>query len=173
MNVTISGTDGLVWLDCPCGYHVRNWASELEKQIQKHLEICPGPLSEGESVKEERTETVAFSPSENGIKTNDLITSSSGTVRDSTEGKIDYLLIRDGPMYRRWAEHLSNAVPTRGKRNWMNARTPEDLERFRESFARHAEQYLDGDYLEDHMAAVYFNGNGAEYVRRRLLTEPD
>jgi hypothetical protein len=89
-------------------------------------------------------------------------------VRGSTEGKVNYLLVYDGPMLDRWAAHLTKAAPSKGKRNWMNARTPEDLERFREGFARHARQWLAGETDEDHAAAVVFNLNGALYVMERL-----
>lgn len=92
----------------------------------------------------------------------------SGMIRGSTEGKTDYLLVLDGPMLDRWAEHLTAAVPRKGARNWMRAQTPEDLERFKQGFFRHARQYLRGDVDEDHAAAVFFNLNGAEYVRERL-----
>jgi hypothetical protein len=92
----------------------------------------------------------------------------SGMVRGDNAGKTDYLLVRDGPMYERWAELLSREAPRKGKRNWMNADSEEDLQRFRESATRHFEQWLRGDADEDHAAAVWFNMNGAEYVRGRL-----
>ena len=92
----------------------------------------------------------------------------SGTVRSSTVGKVDYTLVFDGPMLDRWANHLTAAIPSKGKRNWMHACTEADLERFREGAARHFRQWLRGDTDEDHAAAVYFNVCGAEYVRDRL-----
>jgi len=91
----------------------------------------------------------------------------SGMVRGSTEGKIDYLLVRDGPMFERWAAHLTANAEDKGKRNWLNAHDAEDLARFRESAARHFEQWLRGDTDEDHAAALFFNVNGAEYVHGR------
>lgn len=91
-------------------------------------------------------------------------------IRNSTEGKIDYLLVRDGPLFKRWAAHLTRAIPRTGKRNWMLAATEEDLARFRESAARHFEQWLNGETDEDHAAALFFNVNGAEYTRARLDT---
>lgn len=92
----------------------------------------------------------------------------SRVIRNPTAGKIDYLLVRDGPLYKRWAALLSANAARTGKRNWMHAATEEDLERFRESALRHMEQWLDGETDEDHAAAVLFNLNGAEYVRERL-----
>lgn len=93
-------------------------------------------------------------------------------IRNPTEGKIDYLLVRDGPLYRRWAAHLTRAVSRTGKRNWMFASTEDDLMRFRESACRHFEQWLNGEDDEDHAAAVLFNINGAEYTAARLAEQP-
>jgi len=96
------------------------------------------------------------------------VTHPSGMVRGSTAGKTNYLLVRDGPMLERWARLLSDAAPSKGKRNWMRANGPDDLERFREGAARHFEQWLRGDVDEDHAAAVVFNLNGALYVEAQL-----
>jgi hypothetical protein len=93
----------------------------------------------------------------------------SGMQRDTTEGKTDYLLVRDGPMLRRWAEHLTKGAVKYDKRNWMKAAGYEELARFRESAARHFEQWLAGEVDEDHAAAVMFGINGAEYVKSRKV----
>lgn len=94
----------------------------------------------------------------------------SGMVRDVTEGKTDYTLVFDGPMFERWAKHLTAGAVEKGygKRNWMQAEGVEEMERFRESAARHFVQWLRGDRDEDHAAAVIFNLNGYEYVRERM-----
>ena len=101
----------------------------------------------------------------------------SGMVRDTTEGKINWLLIRPGPMLRRWASHLSKAAAkydnTRKPgepRNWQLAEGLAEYERFQESAARHFGQWLAGERDEDHAAAVFFNINGAEYVLEKLET---
>lgn len=91
----------------------------------------------------------------------------SGMVRDTTEGKTDTLLTRDGPMFWRWAVHLTKGAVKYSKRNWMRANGPTEEERFKESAARHFEQWLQGETDEDHAAAVFFNINGYEYVRTR------
>lgn len=88
----------------------------------------------------------------------------SGMHRDSTEGKTNYLLIRSGPMYKRWAVHMSNGALLHGESNWLNANSEADYKRFRESAARHFEQWLDGEADEDHAAATFFNINGKEFV---------
>jgi len=92
----------------------------------------------------------------------------SGMVRDITDDKIDYLLTRDGPMYQRWADHLTVGAKKYTKRNWMQASGQPEFDRFRESAVRHFEQWLRGDTDEDHAAAVFFNINGAEYTKGKL-----
>lgn len=89
----------------------------------------------------------------------------SGMVRDVTEGKLDPMLALDGPMFDRWVEHLSKGAVKYDKRNWMKASGKEEFDRFVESAFRHFLQWLRGDRDEDHAAAVFFNINGAEYVR--------
>lgn len=91
----------------------------------------------------------------------------SGMVRDVTEGKTRFDLAYDGPMFVRWAEHLSKGAEKYDARNWMQAEGDAELQRFRESAARHFMQWYLGYTDEDHAAAVFFNINGAEYVRER------
>jgi hypothetical protein len=90
---------------------------------------------------------------------------SSGMVRDVADGKIDYTLVFDGPMFERWAERLDKGAKKYDKRNWMLAAGDEERERFRESALRHFLQWFRGETDEDHAAAVFFNINGAEYVK--------
>lgn len=92
-------------------------------------------------------------------------TAASGMVRDVTTGKIDYSLIADGPMFKRWADHLTKGAVKYQKRNWMKGEGPEEYLRFRESAFRHFIQWYYGEVDEDHAAATFFNINGAEYVK--------
>jgi len=92
----------------------------------------------------------------------------SGMERDTPEGKTDYTLVLDGPMFERWAEHLTTGAKKYAARNWMQANSIKELERFRESALRHFIQVMRGDTDEDHMAAVFFNLNGMAYVQERL-----
>jgi Domain of unknown function (DUF5664) len=92
----------------------------------------------------------------------------SGMVRDTTEGKIDFSLALDGPMFKRYAIHLTKGAQKYAKRNWMKARGQEELDRFRESALRHFIAWFEGQTDEDHMAAVVFNLNGAEFVREQM-----
>lgn len=91
----------------------------------------------------------------------------SGMVRDTNEGKIRYDLVLDGPMFERWAEHLTKGTTKYEARNWMKAEGEAELNRFRESALRHFIQWYRGDTDEDHGAAVFFNINGAEYTKVR------
>lgn len=90
-----------------------------------------------------------------------------GMVRDVTEGKIDYSLIMDGPMFKRWAEHLTKGAKKYAKRNWMKAQGEEEYLRFKESALRHFIQWYLEESDEDHASAVYFNLNGAEYLKAK------
>lgn len=89
----------------------------------------------------------------------------SGMVRDVTEDKVNYLLVFDGPMLDRWAAHMTAGAKKYAARNWMLAAGPEEYERFRESATRHFRKWLAGEADEDHASGVYFNINGAEYVK--------
>jgi hypothetical protein len=92
----------------------------------------------------------------------------SGMVRDTEDGKPDFTLVRKGPMFRRWAEHLTKGAIKYGRNNWTLANGEEEYERFKRSAARHFEQWLAGERDEDHAAAVMFNMNAAEYVLEQL-----
>lgn len=102
---------------------------------------------------------------------------SGGMVRDTTEGKVNFLNVRFGPMLRRWAAHLTKGRekypdPEPGVPNWTLAEGIEELLRAKESAARHFEQWLAGEHDEDHAAAVYFNINLAEYVAEKQPVVP-
>ncbi len=96
----------------------------------------------------------------------------SGMVRDISQDKIDFTLILDGPMFKRWAQHLTNGARKYNKRNWMLADGPEELERFKESAMRHFIQWISGEMDEDHASAIYFNVNSYEYLKEKLNNEP-
>jgi len=91
-----------------------------------------------------------------------------GMLRDTGEEKINYLLVYDGPMLHRWADHLTKGTKKYSKRNWMKAGGEEEYERFVESAARHFYQWVIGEKTEDHAAAIFFNINGAEYVKSKM-----
>lgn len=91
-----------------------------------------------------------------------------GMVRDTAEGKVNWALVADGPMLRRWAEHLTRGANKYAKRNWMLAAGQEELDRARESAYRHFMQWFNGERDEDHGSAVFFNINQAEFVRNKM-----
>lgn len=97
----------------------------------------------------------------------------SGMVRDVQTNKIGWHRVADGPMLKRWAEHITkggvkypDVAP--GKPNWTLASGEAELQRFRQSAFRHFMSWFNGETDEDHAAAVMFNLNGAEYVKEKL-----
>jgi hypothetical protein len=88
-----------------------------------------------------------------------------GMVRDVDTDKTNYALVADGPMLRRWAEHLTAGAKKYAKRNWMLARGQAAHERARESAFRHFMQWYYGQDDEDHAAAVFFNINEVEFMK--------
>lgn len=97
----------------------------------------------------------------------------SGMQRDVTEGKTRYDLVFDGPLLDRYAKHLTKGAMKYSARNWMLANGQKELDRFRESAARHFIQWFRGEVDEDHAAAVVFNINGALYVEQRMRGEEE
>ncbi|MGL5935061.1 MAG: dATP/dGTP diphosphohydrolase domain-containing protein [Cetobacterium sp.] len=98
---------------------------------------------------------------------------SSGMQRDTTTGKVEYWRTIIGPMFWRLAEHLTKGAVKYpdvkpGIPNWTLATGEAELLRFRQSAFRHFLQWYQGEVDEDHAAAVFFNINGAEYVRSKL-----
>jgi hypothetical protein len=97
----------------------------------------------------------------------------SGMVRDLQDGKPDFSLIfpdmpyQDQPITR-WAALMTRGADKYGRRNWQVAKSAEEVERFKASALRHMMQWMTGENDEDHMAAVMFNLNAAEYVKWKL-----
>ena len=100
---------------------------------------------------------------------------STGMQRDLTDGKLRYdLCIPKGVknhMLDRWAGLVTRGAVKYDARNWEKARTEEELDRFRQSAFRHFMQWWNGEKDEDHAAAVFFNIQGAEFVKE-FLTKP-
>lgn len=97
----------------------------------------------------------------------------SGMVRDVDDDKTLWHLAADGPMFKRWVIHLTKGAKKYAQRNWMKASGDEELQRFRESAFRHFMQWYNGEVDEDHASAVFFNINGAEYVKEKLNGSED
>lgn len=92
----------------------------------------------------------------------------SGMQRDTETDKISFDLCFDGPMFTRWAAHLTKGARKYDDRNWMKANGDVERMRFRRSAVRHFVQWLNGEVDEDHAAAVFFNINGYEYVKQQM-----
>jgi hypothetical protein len=97
----------------------------------------------------------------------------SGMVRDTTAGKINYLKVLDGPMFDRWAEHLTKGAikypdVSPGVANWTLASGVEELIRFKQSAFSHFRKWVREEMDEDHAAALFFNVNGYEFVKEKL-----
>jgi hypothetical protein len=96
----------------------------------------------------------------------------SGMTRDTDNGKPRYDLIPLEPM-RRLADLYARGTVKYGSRNWEQANTIDEIQRFRASAMRHMYQYLAGERDEDHMAAVVFNLFAAEQTDAKLLPFDD
>lgn len=97
----------------------------------------------------------------------------SGMVRDTTDDKVDYTRVLDGPLLKRWAEHLTKGAKKYadvkpGVPNWTLAAGEEERVRFKKSAFRHFMQWWNGQTDEDHAAAVVFNINGVLYIDEKM-----
>ncbi len=97
----------------------------------------------------------------------------SGMVRDVTTDKTDYTLVLQGPMFKRWAEHLRKGAIKYGPGNWLLGDGLAELTRAKASAFRHLLQWLWGDEDEDHASAVYFNINLAENIKLKMKKPSD
>ena len=111
-------------------------------------------------------------------KTNDSgerVEFKSGMVRDTNKGKANFnLLIPKGIRYEeqmltRFAELLTRGGEKYTPRNWEQANSAEELERYKESAFRHLVQWLSGATDEDHASAVMFNILAHETTETKIL----
>lgn len=116
-----------------------------------------------------------FETSDSGVRSE----YASGMVRDTNAGKarFDLLHPKDVPysdqFLTRCAELMARGAEKYSDRNWEKAAGTEELERFKESAARHFQQWLNGETDEDHASAVFFNLLGYETTQYKLGKEPD
>lgn len=78
-----------------------------------------------------------------------------------TEGGLDAVVDRYTVLMMKGAVKYSEG-------NWLKAQGEAELKRFKASFSRHMIKYLRGMTDEDHLAAMVFNLNGAEYVLAKM-----
>jgi len=97
----------------------------------------------------------------------------SGMKRDDDSNKphFEYLFVKAMPyeeqLLTRWAELMQRGAVKYGSRNFENAHTDEELERYKSSALRHMMQWVMDETDEDHAAAVCFNMMCAEMVKWR------
>lgn len=87
-------------------------------------------------------------------------TFSTGSVRDTRQGKGRYDLIPPYPLHR-LAVHYENGAQKYGDRNWERG---QPVSRYLDSAIRHAFKYIGGSREEDHLAAVAWNALAAIYT---------
>lgn len=101
----------------------------------------------------------------------------SGMYRDTQEDKARFdLMYLEGVPYEeqpltRFADLLARGAKKYTARNWELAEGEEELERFKASALRHLTQYLCGDRVEDHQAAVIFNLFGTMLVEYKMRSK--
>lgn len=98
----------------------------------------------------------------------------SGMHRDVYKAKPRYDLIiplKGMGMFDRWAMLMERGAQKYGERNYELASTKEEMEHFRQAAFRHFIQWFKGEEDEDHAAAIFFNVQGAEYVKEQLKHE--
>jgi len=97
-------------------------------------------------------------------------TNKNGGVRDTSEGKINYLLIPHEAT-KRVAQHYTNGLNKYGKDNWKLLGDTESIERFKISADRHLRAYLNHETPEeDHAAAAIFNIMALIYFEETVKT---
>lgn len=93
----------------------------------------------------------------------------TGSRRDTREGKPRFDLLPWHAL-ERWALLMARGAEKYGDNNWMRG---QPVMRYFDSGIRHAYQWLSGDGVEDHLAAVLFNFGGIMFtlvmIERGLL----
>ena len=98
----------------------------------------------------------------------------SGLIRDVQNDKPRFdLLIPNNQKYEdtllyRWAMLLERGSKKYDDRNWENANTIEELNRFKASAWRHFIQAMSGEVDEDYFAAAVFNLNAVVFLMDTL-----
>lgn len=96
----------------------------------------------------------------------------SGMRRDVNTGKPRYDLIPPA-MLKRLAELYARGAEKYTARNWEQANSQEELDRFKESAWRHFMQWNMGELDEDHLIATVWNLFAYETIREKLDNEKD
>lgn len=94
---------------------------------------------------------------------------STGSRRDSQEGKARFSLVPSGPLTR-LAMHYTNGAKKYGDGNWMLG---QPASQFLDSLGRHYEAAKEGRVDEDHLAAIAWNAFSLMYFQDRDWFAPD
>lgn len=90
---------------------------------------------------------------------------------DNTKPRFDLIIPKWIPyehqLITRFAQLMARGVEKYSARNWENASTEEEMERFKESAFRHFMQWFMWEDDEDHAVAVFFNIQWAEYIKHK------
>lgn len=148
--MTEKATEAVLIVDCAVCSPTRSHMSDQACWIETQQEPAP-----------------QFVTTDSGARAN----FDSGMVRDLNQGKPRFDLITPAclpypeQMLTRLASLMARGAEKYGDRNWEKADSTTELSRMRESAFRHFMQwYLCADDQEDHLAAAWFNSQGAEYI---------
>lgn len=95
-------------------------------------------------------------------------------IRESSDGKprFDLLIFpnleyQDQPLTR-WAQMMADGAEKYPEKNFQDASSVKDYERFKESAFRHFMQWYCDEGDQDHMASLFFNVACAEYCLENI-----
>lgn len=143
-------TDKSVWqcLHCPTkiyGIGVKESKEELQTMIDEHL--ASHSMNMG------------------------ITTFASGAIRDSQEGKEDYIETISWTAMKRYAQYMTSKKSKYGAGNFKKGI---DIESYEQSLLRHIQKYLANKYEdgtietnEDHLSAILFNVFGIIHEEER------
>ena len=98
----------------------------------------------------------------------------SGMIREPSDGKPRFdLTVAKGVGYEdqmltRYAVQMAHGADKYDDRNWEEANSQEELDRFKESAFRHFMQWLCDEGDEDHAAGLFFNVMAYEMTRTKM-----
>ena len=98
------------------------------------------------------------------------MTYKSGLARDIEEGKPRYDLIYV-PFLDDWANLMARGAAKYGEKNWMNANSIPELDRFKASAWRHFMAFMKGENDEAHHVAIAFNIAAIQYLMNKLKVD--
>lgn len=99
----------------------------------------------------------------------------TGAVRDSQEGKEDYIETISWSAFKRYAQYMTGKKKRYGQGNFKKG-IP--IESYEQSMVRHLQKYLENKYEggncekeEDHLSAVLFNVFGIMHEELRIVNK--